>query len=447
MSEDSNSDTRPPIDPSECELVLDRVAPELAKLRIKVPAALVRRFRKKMRQSGHKASPDELQSALTQFCISHGIKGQDIRMITPPSWAGSDGKAQASIDKDFEGVVELDLAVPLAVADIKGILIEAPDYVVTEEMVEAEVASQCRQFGTRSPGDAAERGSECVVDIEFRVGDGERPVLAREGVVVSIPEAGELLLVDTLQVPDIASELCGARAGDVRAIKGTFPTNLPNALLQSRPALITVKFREVRKVEPALVSQVLSEYGMPSEARLRTQIRFALDDKRERDAKALLREQAADCVLAKFSIGVPIVRGRMLRAAVERQLLAALAMRGLSDDAAKAEYERALPEAHALADRQGRLYGIIRSIAPELALVLDEDFVAGRVAAAAVEQGKRPETLRAELVKSGRFNQFIDEMTNGLALDKIIAMADVRRVPVAEWEARKKHVKPWAAHA
>lgn len=85
MSEDSNSDTRPPIDPSECELVLDRVAPELAKLRIKVPAALVRRFRKKMRQSGHKASPDELQSALTQFCISHGIKGQDIRMITPPS--------------------------------------------------------------------------------------------------------------------------------------------------------------------------------------------------------------------------------------------------------------------------------------------------------------------------------------------------------------------------
>ncbi|MBL9141980.1 MAG: hypothetical protein JNK53_08960 [Phycisphaerae bacterium] len=97
-----------------------------------------------------------------------------------------------------------------------------------------------------------------------------------------------------------------------------------------------------------------------------------------------------------------------------------------------------MPALHSRADRQARLCLILHSLAPELGLVMDEDFVAGRLAAMAAERGLRPEVMRAEMVKTGQYRAFVDNLGIEIALDKLLRSVTVQSVSAEDWQARRE---------
>lgn len=425
-----------PIDPKECELRLERVSPMLAALHVRIPAALVKRFKKKMRRAGREADASELRNGLLHFCVTQGFNEPGMRAVSLPGWMPGTAIPKASPDHDFEAVIALDIATKLAAPDVSQMSFELPDAEVTEAMVEQEVRSQCRQFGARKPAAAVSRGSDAVLDVEYRLHPQEGHVLAYKAVAVTIPAEGDALVVAGERLADGAAVLVGARPGDKRVVQGVYPAGGPSRLVRGAPVEVALTVREAHDVEPVAVERVLGEYGMPSEARLRTQIRFALEDKRERDERVIMRHQLSEHLVRSFPVELPVLRGASGRAAAETTLRELIAARGLTGAAAESEYQRLLPEAHAKADHSVKLEYIVRSLAYDLGVAMDEDIIAGRLAATAADAGVRPEALRAELVKTGQYKEYVERLFAELALDKLLLNARPRRIPAAEWEAR-----------
>jgi len=425
-----------PIDPKECELRLEKVSPMLAALHVRVPAALVKRFKKKMRRVGREADANDLRNGLLHFCVTQGFNESGMRAVSLPGWMPGTAIPRASPDHDFEAVIALDIASKLAAPDVSQMSFELPEAEVTEAMIEQEVRSQCRQFGASKPVAVLSRGNDATLDVEYRLHAHEGHVLAYKAVPVTIPAEGDALMVAGERLAEGAAKLVGARPGDKRVTRGVYPGGGPNRFLRGTPTEVTLSVREAKDVEPVPVERVLSEYGMPNEARLRTQIRFALEDKRERDERVIMRHQLSEHLVRAFPIDLPVLRGASGRAAAETTLREVIAARGLSGEAAESEFQRLLPEAHAKADHSVKLEYIVRSLAYDLGVAMDEDIIAGRLAATAADAGVRPETLRAELVKTGQYKEYVERLFAELALDKLLLNAKPRRIPTAEWEAR-----------
>ncbi len=430
------STTEQPIDPAECHLAFAPASPVHGALTARVPPSLVRRFRKKMRRTGAEAELAEVKVALLRFLCAAGAEQFKFRMVTPPMVRKGAKEPRLSLDQDFVLDVEIDTAAPITLPDTSGVVLLQPESPVTDALIDAEMSNQCIQAGQRSIGTVVSAPCECVARVEMRLAPDENPFYAADKATLLVPSHEAPLLLGGVAFPGGTRVLSGVAAGSSATLEAAFPADHSSALLRGRPVSVSIAVESVQTIRPATVEEVLKQYGSTTEARLRTQIKFALEQRRVQSIRATLREQMERALPGLCPIDRPECRIRLIAARAEAEFRGLAKARGWSDDRTREELEAHKESALAVAVRQARLRVILQSIPLASSQVdINETTLTDRIAGLAAERGVRPEEYRSAMVKSGRFDEFVSDVTAESLLDAMVRSATIKKVPEDEWRA------------
>ena len=305
---------------------------------------------------------------------------------------------------------------------------------VAEEAIDAELESLRDRFATLDTAERpAESGDHVVIDYLGRI-DGEA-FAGGEGRD-QLLELGSGRLV-----PGFEEQLIGARAGERREVRVSFPEGYAGELA-GRDALFEVTVSEVKtKRLPELDDDFASEATeFEALAELREDIAKRLREREQATIEREFESAVLDAVVEDATIDVP---GKLVHARAHELLeetLTALQRQGIAKEAylriagkdEEALAHEAEPEAASALRREAALAAIVEaeSIGPS------DDDIREALAPAAEDGEADVEQLLEQLRTRGRLERMRDDLAARRALELIVA--DAKPIPVEQAQARDK---------
>lgn len=287
------------------------------------------------------------------------LDDRDLRAAMQPKInLESDAEAVMNGSSDLEFKVEVELMPEFSVMEIKTISIERPISEVTDEHVDEQIKQLSegqRTYAAREDGAKAEDGDQLNIDFEGTI-DG----VAFDG---GRAEAMVLVLGSGSFIPGFEDQLIGAKAGDDKEVKVTFPDDYSVEDLASKEAVFEVKVHTVSAAEELKLDDEFAKgLGMENLAGLKETLRGRL--KQEFDV--LSRSHAKRALLDalddghKFELPKGMVDAEFQ--AIWQQVLQDLQQRGKTIED-EAESEEAMQEEYkAIAERRVRLGLVLAEI-------------------------------------------------------------------------------------
>jgi trigger factor len=294
--------------------------------------------------------------------------------------------------------------------------VPAPDPVVPNELVEAELDVLRGTVGELTPADRpAQPGDTIVVDLVREDGQAERDYVVELG-------AGRLL-------PELESQLVGMSAGESRELR--FESGDDNL------AVVTATVKDVKeKVLPPLddeLARTASEFDTLDE--LRTEIEERLQAQIEAQVNEAFRRAALDAIVDATNVDPagPVVDARTRT--LIREMDEMMRRRGASLDTylqvTGGSAEDLVARLHSEAKRSVAGELVLDAAADELGIEISDE----QVEQAVKDRFAEPEKVIEQLRAGGAFEQERESLRMQAALDRIAA--EVKRIPLEQAEARE----------
>ena len=200
---------------------------------------------------------------------------------------------------DFEYKLSLEVLPDLPEPDFSSLSLEKLVAEVPEEDVDKAVERLAEAQRKTEPVDRpAETGDILVADIVGRVEESEIPGSRGEGRQIELGAEGLL--------PGFTEQLTGAKAGEERQVKVTFPEDYGNPDFAGKEGVFDVKVNEVRHRLPVTLDDELAkEMGLESLAELRQEVRQRIQRDYDNLARQRLKRSLLDKLSESYSFEVP----------------------------------------------------------------------------------------------------------------------------------------------
>jgi trigger factor len=202
---------------------------------------------------------------------------------------------------DLEFTVKVDLMPDFDLADVSKLKVER----LVGEVGDADIdealkrlAEQAKTFSPREAGELAEKDDTVVIDFVGRVDDVEFPGGKANDFNLGLG-TGQL-------IPGFEDQLIGAKAGEKRDVKVTFPADYPEASLAGKDAVFEVTVKDVRKPDPiAIDNELAKKLGLEDLATLKDRVREQLKSDFARASRLHLKRRILDALDAKHAFALP----------------------------------------------------------------------------------------------------------------------------------------------
>jgi trigger factor len=291
------------------------------------------------------------------------------------------GEIQQVVDgkSDLEFTVKVDLMPDFEVADVSKMKVEKLVADVADADIDEAVtklAEQTRSFSPREAGEKAENGDSVKMDFVGRVDGEEFPGGKAEDF--------NLVLGSNQLIPGFEEQLIGAKTGDTRDVKVTFPADYPEAKLASKDSVFAVTVKEVSKPAPVEINdEMAAKLGMDSLATLKDRVREQLKTDYARASRMHMKRRILDALDEAHSFSLPptMVEGEF--DAIWRAVQAELEREGKKpEDEGKTEDELK-KEYHDIAERRVRLGLVLAKLGEQNGITIAPDEINRAIAARA----------------------------------------------------------------
>jgi trigger factor len=237
----------------------------------------------------------EVLESTVQGSSAEAMREQNLRPALPPRVEIV--SAAEGADLEYKMSVELlpDMPEPdFGDLGIERLVAEVPEEDI-DRAVERIAESQRKAEPVERP---AENGDIVVVDFVGRTGDVEFP--GGKGENVSIELGGGRF------IPGFEDQLIGAKAGEDRTVKVTFPADYGAPDLAGKDAVFEVELKEVRQRLPAAVDDSLAEaVGLENLAELRQEVRQRMQSDYDSVARQRVKRALLDKLAERYDFPVP----------------------------------------------------------------------------------------------------------------------------------------------
>jgi len=277
---------------------------------------------------------------------------------------------------DLEFTVKVDLMPDFDVADVSKLKIERLTSDVTDADIDdaiKRIAEQSRSYSARGDDEAAEKDDAVVIDFVGRV-DGEEFAGGKADDFNLVLGSGQL-------IPGFEDQLIGARKGEARDVKVTFPADYPEAKLAGKDAVFAVTVKEVKKPdELAIDDELAKKVGLDSLGTLKERVREQLKNDFGRASRLHLKRRVLDALDSSHAFTLPptMVEGEFngiwnqVQEELKREGKTA-EDEGKSEDELKAEY-------HEIAERRVRLGLVLAKIGEQNGITVAPDEIQRAIA-------------------------------------------------------------------
>ena len=291
--------------------------------------------------------------------------------LTPRIEAVGDVQDVVAGKADLQFTVTVDLMPEFDFGDPAALKVERITADVSDEDVNEALdrfAKQSRNHTTRPEGEAAEKDDLVVIDfvgsvdgVEFEGGKGE---------------GFNLTLGSGQFIPGFEDQLTGAKAGESRDVKVTFPTDYHAPELAGKDAVFAVTVKEVKAPDAIVLDDSLAQkLGMDSLGTLKERIREQIKGEFTQATRLHLKRRILDALDSAHTFALPpqMVEGefKSIWSQVEEELKRegrTAADEGKTEDELKAEYR-------AIAERRVRLGLVLGKLGEQNGISITSDEV------------------------------------------------------------------------
>jgi trigger factor len=272
---------------------------------------------------------------------------------------------------DLAFTVALEILPSFELADLSDVSVRKLTAAVSDaDLQEAleRMAKQNRSFQPKGEGAEAAAGDRLVIDFVGSI-DGT-PFEGGKG------EDAQLELGSGSFIPGFEDQLVGARAGEQRQVKVTFPADYQAQHLAGKEAVFDVTVKEVQTPGEVKIDDDLAKgFGMESLDKLKDAVRAAIQRDYEARSRQRLKRELLDALDAKYGFELPPSLVDQEFQGVWRQVEAdmkannrSFADEGTTEEDAKAEYRR-------IAERRVRLGLVLAQIGERTDIKVSDDEV------------------------------------------------------------------------
>jgi trigger factor len=296
--------------------------------------------------------------------------------------------------------------------------------------------------------DALRQRSARLETTEEPAGSGDFVVMDYVGTLDGEPFAGgegrdQLIELGSGRlVPGFEEQLEGARAGDERTVRITFPDDYGASDLAGKEAEFAVTVNEVKRKDlPELDDDFASDAaGFDTLAELRDDIATKLREADESRAEAEFREAVLDAVVDNAKVDVPEALVEARSRELWDRMLHSLSHQGISKEvylqiSGKTEDE-IVAEARPDAERALRREAVIAAVIEAEGIEPADGDVLDALQATAAREGTSPEKLFERLDKAGRLDELREDLAQRQAVDFLAEHA--KPISVEQAAAREK---------
>lgn len=356
-----------------------------------------------------------------------------------------EGQADLAYDVAFETLPTFEIA------DFSGLKVEKLNAEVPAEDVKAELERLAKQNRTYAPkGDKA------------KVADGDRVSVDFVGSIDGTPFEGgkgegiKVEIGSNTFIPGFEEGLLGAKAGEKREIKATFPAAYAREDLAGKEAVFDVTVNEIEAPgETVIDDELAKKYGLESLANLEEAIRENIGRELAAASRAHLKRQLLDALDEQYTFDLPPTLLEQEFGNVWQQVLQDMQSQGktfpdedgTTEEEAKAEYRR-------ISERRVRLGLVLAQIGEDAKVqVTDEEVSQALIARARQFPGqekmvweyyrKNPQAL-AELRAPIFEEKVVDHiLASATVTEKTVSKAELLadEEGEGEGEAKKKPAK------
>ncbi|MDX2209578.1 MAG: trigger factor [Sphingopyxis sp.] len=257
----------------------------------KVPANLIRKMH------GPALSADALNKAINDG-VQSLIAKEKLRPALQPAVALDDGYENG---KDADVSVSLEVLPTFDLPTLDGLKLErlvvpADDAAVDAKI--AELAGQMKRFDTPAKPKKAEKGDQAIIDFAGSVDGVPFDGGTGEDMAVEIG-AGQL-------IPGFENQLIGAKPGDAREVKVTFPADYPVENLKSKDAVFAVTVKDVKVAAATKADDEFAKsLGLESLEKLRELMKDSVEQEHNGLTRTHMKRKLLDQLAASHDFDVP----------------------------------------------------------------------------------------------------------------------------------------------
>ena len=344
----------------------------------KVPASVIERVY-------GAAAAEEIEHQLVQQTLGDALELAGVDPISEP-----DIDATAPVKGEaFAYVARVEVRPVIDLPELDGLPAQKPAIEVPEDEVQVQLETMREHFAPlmELPEDSeAEMGHTLNIDFEGSI-DG----VAFEG---GAGKGMDLELGKGQLIPGFEEQLVGAKAGDDRTVRVTFPDDYGEASLQGKAADFAVHVNNIRHKElPELDDEFAKDRDAESLEDLRSKIRGELEKSREGEARQALNRSLMDALVERTEFELPpgLVE-RQIESQME-QLKRQFAGQ-VPEEILRQEIGRMREDGREQAEQRVREMLLIDAIARANDIEATADEVAVRIDELAAQQGVEPEMFR-----------------------------------------------------
>jgi trigger factor len=313
---------------------------------------------------------------------------------------------------DLEYKMAVELLPEIKPVDFSELQLERLRPEIPEDEIDKAVQRIAEPSRKSEPVDRpAATGDVVVIDFVGKVDDKEFPGGSAQG--------HSLELGSSRFIPGFEDQLIGAKAGEHRAVKVTFPTEYGSEELAGKDAEFAVDVKEVREKQPlAIDDDMAKEMGFDALEGLRKAVREQLERDYGGLARQRLKRALLDQLAAKHDFPVPPgmvdlefdTIWKQFQEAREQNKDAVDEEAGKSDDELKTEYR-------AIAERRVRLGLLLSEVGRANAITVNQD----EVNRALGEEARRHRGYEKQVVEFYRSNPAaLDNLRAPIFEDKVV---------------------------
>jgi trigger factor len=359
----------------------------------------------------------ELLESLLPQATFDAVKQEALKAVGRPKI--EDLKFEGKGPISFQAVIEVKPEVKLG--KVEGLAVSGPDDAVSDKDVDEQVQA-LRQRGAKEGGlkdGPAALGDSLKVDFQGFV-DGQ-PFQGGNATDFSLVLGRQQL------IPGFEEQLVGAKAGETRQVKVSFPADYPAQDLAGKAGEFTVSVKEVRLMElPALDDAWAKTFGEEVTGLdfLRARLREALQTQKSELRRRVLMDRAAEELLKGHSFAVPETLIEAEAHALEQVEMRNMAQRGveLSGEDARAALHKAL---RAPAEKRARLSLVLECIAEIQSVTVDDADFDAEMARFARQLGTSPAEAARWARSQGREDGIRAQIRERKALEWVLGKAKV----------------------
>jgi len=382
---------------------------------------------------------DETKTRLISSAYEEAIKDNELKVLSQPPAEAMDA-IEIESDKPVHFEVEVEIMPEFDLPELKGIKVFKPDTALPDGLIAEEIKKIAINEGSLDERDDSEKGDYITGNAVMTDSQGTEHYNI-EGAVVQIPPEGDEGMILGVIVPNFAKQVGTPKIGDKLTIKLTGPENHEVEALRGKDLTIEYEVVKVYRIVPAVINDLVAKYGFNDEAQLREMVSAQLTQRAEVQQQAVMRQQVTKYLADHISFELPEgLTAQQAARNLERRRME-LMYRGVNPTEIEQNMAELRSASAESASSELKQFFILNKAAEVLEVQVQEPEVNARIVSMAMQQGKRPEQVRDDLVKSGQAQTLLQQIREHKTVDSILADAEIEEIGAEEFNKKMEDSK------